>query len=141
MTQREHLIRKCTLCDTVVEVLNQCGPEIICCGRRMSIVAHRSTAPQRDQHILLMEPHGATTVVRVGAPEHPVTKSHHIAWIEVLAGGRCLRQYLAPGEEAKAVFEIAAQQITAGRCYCNLHGLWRFTPQAMRQVDEFAQAG
>lgn len=134
MTQSEHLIRKCSICDTVVEVLDECGPELICCGRQMRILSEHSTSPERDAHILLIEPGAGGTVVKVGVHGHDTSESHHIAWIEVLAGGKCLRQFLQAGDEPCVCFDIPAEQITSGRCYCNVHGLWRFTPKAMKQV-------
>jgi superoxide reductase len=138
MHNEERRICKCSLCDTVVEVLDPCGPELICCGRQMEDVTGHAGSPQREKHILLMDEHDGQTTLRVGINGHENSEKHYIAWIEVLADGKCLRQYITPPQEAKASFQIAAADISAGRCYCNIHGLWRFSAQTMRRTPELA---
>jgi superoxide reductase len=50
-------------------------------------------------------------------------EKHYIEWIELIADGKCYRQFLKPGDKPEATFAITAKQVTA-REFCNLHGHW-----------------
>jgi superoxide reductase len=51
-------------------------------------------------------------------------EKHYIEWIEIQAGDKVYKQYLAPGQKPEAVFMVDAEKVVA-REYCNLHGLWK----------------
>ena len=62
--------------------------------------------------------------VKVGSVPHPMEESHYIEWVQILADGKAYRQYLEPGQEPEAVFNVEIEGVTA-RELCNVHGLWK----------------
>jgi superoxide reductase len=62
--------------------------------------------------------------VTVGSVPHPMTDEHYIEWIELLADGKAYRQFLKPGDEPEALFNVSADSVSA-REHCNVHGLWK----------------
>lgn len=124
MTHKQTHIYKCPVCDTVVEVLEPCGLELVCCGPQMVKLREKVCGPTAP-HALLVERHGDGVRVRVGNPTHPMERDHQIIWIEISAAGMCYRQFLRPGQKPEAHFSISTQQPIVARVYCNAHGLWR----------------
>lgn len=121
--QRRIQIYKCPICDTVVEVLEQCGLELVCCGPEMIPLKERVCAPS-DPHGIAIERCRDGVRIHVGQRRHQMVHDHQIVWLEVCTEGQCYRQFLKPGEAPEAFFGIAARDIVA-RAYCNAHGLWR----------------
>jgi len=62
--------------------------------------------------------------VKVGSVPHPMKEEHLIEWIELLADGKAYRQFLKPGDEPEAKFNVKAGSVSA-REHCNVHGLWK----------------
>jgi len=62
--------------------------------------------------------------VIVGTTLHPMKEEHYIKWIELIAGDKVYREYLAPGMAPEAVFMVEEENVSA-REYCNLHGHWK----------------
>ncbi len=87
-------ILRCTVCETTVEVLEQTGPELVCCGRVMEERIKNTDYCGGEMHAPVVEQIAGGIRVNVGAYEHPMTARHHIQWIEVVADGRLERQYL-----------------------------------------------
>jgi superoxide reductase len=126
-------IYKCPVCDTVVEVLNEWGQpdgpgwglDIVCCGRSMGRMRERTRDRRRDAHLPVIQRTDGGVKVSIGRPGHVMEEDHYLEWIEVLSNGRCYRQFLRPGDEPAAVFNIAFRPDLVARAFCNLHGLWR----------------
>ncbi|MFB3891584.1 MAG: desulfoferrodoxin family protein [Phycisphaerae bacterium] len=116
---------KCPVCDTVVEILEPCGIDLVCCGPEMIPLGERTCGPS-DPHAIIIERRGGQAVVRVGRRGHSMEVDHHIAWIEVTSAGQCCRQFLRPGDPPEAIFAVNGADVVA-RAYCNAHGLWRTT--------------
>ena len=117
-------ILKCSVCDSVMEVLDACSLELICCGRPMAILQEQDASASAEEHTLIVEETQRGLHVHVGDDEHPMDEVHHIRWIELVAGRRHLRHRLSPREHPSATFDIdPADGIV--RAYCNRHGLWR----------------
>ena len=123
MAQRQARLYKCPVCDTVVEVLEPCGVELVCCGPEMIALGERTCDPA-DPHAIIVERRGGQVLVRVGSLGHSMDEDHHIAWIEVSSAGQCCRQFLRPGDPPEAAFAVRGGEIVA-RAYCSAHGLWR----------------
>ncbi len=123
MSELHTKIYKCPVCDTVVEVLEHCGLELVCCGPEM-IPLREKTCGMDDPHALIVERCREGIKVRVGSSPHGMDEEHHIVWIEVNSAGKCYRQFLSPGDEPEAVFRIDSLDVVA-KVYCNAHGLWR----------------
>jgi superoxide reductase len=117
-------VYKCELCGNIVEVLHAGGGTLACCGQPMKHLVENTTDAATEKHVPVVEKSGNTVKVAVGSVAHPMTDDHLIEWIEVQAGEAVCRKYLSAGAAPEAVFEIAADAVTA-RAYCNLHGLWK----------------
>jgi superoxide reductase len=118
-------IYKCAVCDTLVEVISERGPELLCCGRPMDCLDERTSDRDRDQHQIAIEKTATGIRVRMGEPAHPMRENHRVDWIEVIdAEGRSYRTFLRPGAPPEAEFDLSSANVVA-RAYCSLHGLWR----------------
>lgn len=115
-------VYRCAICDTTVEVLEQWGAELTCCGRCMEPAVEHSWGDGDDDHVPVIETTAAGVWVHVGA-DHPMDDDHRILWIELLADGRCSRQHLEPGQAPQASFDFRGRDMIA-RAYCNVNGLW-----------------
>lgn len=131
---------KCPVCDTVIEVLEDCGLELVCCGPEMTELTER-VCNHHQPHALVAEKCSGTVKVRVGRQPHPMDEDHHIAWIELIADGQSCRRFLRPGEPPEAIFSADVRKCVI-RAYCNAHGLWRSSDgprsKARRQVAKVA---
>jgi len=123
MTERLQ-VYKCGICGNIVEVMHTGGGELVCCGQAMALVKENTVDAAKEKHVPVVERTADGFKVKVGSVAHPMEDKHWIEWVEVIADGQVLRQYLKPGQAPEAVFCIKADTVTA-REYCNLHGLWK----------------
>ena len=100
------------------------GGELVCCGQAMALVKENTVDAAKEKHVPVVERTADGFKVKVGSVAHPMEDKHWIEWVEVIADGKVLRQYLKPGQAPEAVFCVKADTVTA-REYCNLHGLWK----------------
>ncbi len=117
-------VYKCELCGNIVEVLNAGAGELVCCGQAMTLFTENSVDAAKEKHVPVVEKTDGGYTVKLGSVPHPMEDKHYIQWIELLADGVVLRQFLKPGDAPEATFATGATEVTA-RAYCNLHGLWR----------------
>jgi len=117
-------IYKCESCGNIVEVVEGGGAELVCCGDEMKLMNENTVDAAKEKHVPVIKFSEGSVKVTVGDVPHPMEEKHHIQWIEVIADGKAYRQFLKPGDQPEALFELSAQTITA-REYCNLHGLWK----------------
>jgi superoxide reductase len=123
MTERLQ-VYKCGICGNIVEVMHTGGGELVCCGQAMALVKENTVDAAKEKHVPVVERTADGFKVKVGSVAHPMEDKHWIEWVEVIADGKVLRQYLKPGQAPEAVFCVKADTVTA-REYCNLHGLWK----------------
>lgn len=123
MAQR-HEVYKCEACGNIVEVLHGGGGELVCCGEAMKPMVENTVDAAKEKHVPVIEKVPGGVKVLVGSVAHPMEEKHYIEWIEIIADGKVLRQYLAPGAAPEATFAVEAADIAA-REYCSLHGLWK----------------
>ncbi|MGD8501734.1 MAG: desulfoferrodoxin [Phycisphaerales bacterium] len=117
-------IYKCATCGNIVEVLHGGVGELVCCGKPMELLDEKTADATTEKHVPLIEKIDGGYKVKVGSVPHPMEDKHYIEWIELLADGKAYRQFLEPGEEPEAVFNIEAGSVSA-REHCNVHGLWK----------------
>ncbi|MHC4156064.1 MAG: desulfoferrodoxin [Planctomycetota bacterium] len=117
-------IYKCVTCGNIVQVLHGGAGELVCCGEPMRQMTENTVDAAKEKHVPVIEKIEGGFKVKVGSVAHPMEEKHYIEWIELLADGRAYRQFLQPGMQPEAVFNIQADSVTA-REYCNLHGLWK----------------
>lgn len=124
MPTKRFQIYKCPVCDTMVEIIDEVGMELVCCGPPMVCLGEQTDQPGSDEHRPRLIREDGGLKVAVGESAHPMDEDHHISWIEVFADGQVIRRYLGPGQPAEAHFPISPDRALA-RCYCNRHGLWK----------------
>jgi superoxide reductase len=117
-------IYKCNTCGNIVEVLHGGAGELVCCGKPMELLDEKTADAATEKHVPVIEKIDGGYKVKVGSVPHPMTEEHLIEWIELLADGKAYRQFLEPGMEPDAVFNVEADSASA-REYCNVHGLWK----------------
>jgi superoxide reductase len=116
-------VYKCADCGNVVEVLNAGNGSFVCCGKPMVHLAPKSADQGKEKHVPVIEKFNGGFKVKIGSIPHPMEEKHFIEWIEVITDGKVYRQSLKPGQAPEAVFNLAAENVSA-RESCNLHGLW-----------------
>jgi len=118
----------CGICGNQVEMIEDGGSELICCGEPMMLLASSSEAAMDEKHELVIEETEEGLSVQVGKNEvHPSTPSHFIQWIECWIGNHMMRHHLAPNDPPKIVFHVK-EWLKDGkkpriRAYCNIHGM------------------
>ena len=117
-------VYKCGVCGNIVEVLHAGKGNLVCCGQPMNMLVENTVDAAKEKHVPVIEKVEGGVKVKVGEVAHPMEDKHWIEWVEIIADGKTFRQYLNPGEVPEAIFNVAADQITA-REYCNIHGLWK----------------
>lgn len=117
-------IYKCSVCGNIVEVLHTGDGQLVCCGQPMELLDERKEDTGYEKHLPVIENKGSEVIVTVGSILHPMEESHYIELIEVIADGKIYREFLKPGDQPTASFNITADKIIA-RGYCNIHGLWQ----------------
>lgn len=123
MSDNSLRILRCGTCETTVETLEQWGLELICCGRQMDPLLAKTGGAGTRRHAPVAHLTADGVRVSVGRELHPMLPGHRIVWIDILAGGKCYRQFLQPGQPPRATFEVEPGEIIA-RAYCSIHGLW-----------------
>lgn len=129
---------KCPVCDTVVEVLAECGLEMVCCGPAMIPLAKRKVEDGGDSHALVVNWSKGGLHVKIGPGGHRMEEDHFISWIEVRTPSSCYRQFLQPGQPPCASFAVDAREAVV-RAYCNVHGLWEAEAQQPRSAASTAR--
>lgn len=119
-------IYKCELCGNSVEVLHGGVGELMCCKQPMRLFTENTTEASKEKHVPVIEKTATGVKVTIGSIAHPMEEKHYIEWIELLVGGKVLRQFLKPGDAPSAFFEgVPSSAPVSAREYCNLHGLWK----------------
>lgn len=117
-------IYKCEVCGNIVEVLHAGGGELVCCGQPMVLMTENTVDASKEKHVPVIEKVEGGYLVKVGGVAHPMEEKHYIEWIELIADGKCYREFLKPGQAPEAFFCVKADKVAA-REYCNIHGLWK----------------
>ncbi len=117
-------IYKCAQCGNIVEVLHGGGGQLVCCGGPMDLLEEKTADAATEKHVPVIEKIDGGYKVKVGSVPHPMLEEHFIEWIELLADGKAYRQFLEPGAEPEAIFNVEADSVGA-REHCNVHGLWK----------------
>lgn len=117
-------VYKCEICGNMVEILNDAGGTLVCCGKPMTLLNENTVDAAVEKHIPVAEEKDGELLVKVGEVEHPMVDEHFIQWVEVITkDGQVLRQHLNPGDKPVATFKFKGD-VDRVREYCNLHGLW-----------------
>ncbi len=117
-------VYKCEMCGNIVEVLHGGAGELVCCGEPMTLMTEQTADAAVEKHVPVSEKTDDGVKVTVGSVPHPMEEKHHIEWIEVVAGGKAYREFLAPGGPPEATLCVDGD-IEMVREFCNVHGLWK----------------
>jgi superoxide reductase len=114
---------RCEECGNIVELINNGGGELVCCGQPMVELKANTTDAANEKHVPVVEKQDGKLVATVGAVEHPMTDAHYIQWIAAVTDKGIFRVNLTPSDKPKAVFTgLNVKEVYE---YCNLHGLWK----------------
>lgn len=114
---------KCTICGTVVEMLNGNSNSLMCCGQNMLEMKANTADAAVEKHVPAIEVQGNEVIARVGEVNHPMDEDHYIMWIALAYDNTEIKINLKPGEIPEAKFPyIPGSMVYA---YCNKHGLWK----------------
>lgn len=118
------IIKKCTKCGAVVQVLQNCNCSsdcgIQCCGEKMVELVPNSVDAAAEKHVPIYEVKEGELFIRVN---HVMEEEHYIEWITVISNDKEITTYFKPGDEPVARCKyIPGSTIYA---YCNKHSLWK----------------
>lgn len=120
-----HLLElyKCKICQNIVEVVHDGVGNLVCCDESMKLM--EETIPNKDDaHFAHIEYLDEKT--KKISYNHPMTKEHHIEFIEVISNDKkyVKRKHLNPEESCELVFECDCKAGFYTRLYCNIHGAY-----------------
>jgi superoxide reductase len=115
---------RCKECGNIVELVNDGGGQLVCCGQPMVELKANTTDAAKEKHVPVVEKQGDSLVVKVGSVAHPMTAEHWIQWIAVVTECGIFRKTLNPGDKPEKKFDCM-HKVVAVYEYCNLHGLWK----------------
>ena len=115
----------CPHCGNIVEMVQDAGVKLICCGQKMDELVAGSVEASLEKHIPAVNVDGGVVEVKVGVLEHPMVDNHWIQWVELVSDKGVQRKYLNPGEAPKVKFLLSGEKPLAVYTYCNIHGLWK----------------
>ena len=122
---------KCPICGNVVEVVEDHGVPVMCCGKPMVELTANTTDGALEKHVPVLSIDGDKLHVKVGEVSHPMTDEHLITTIIAVFNNQVLRVDLTSADQPEAVFAIGDYKGTIEVYeYCNLHGLWKATIEA-----------
>lgn len=117
---------KCMHCGNIVEMVEDKGVNVVCCGEPMQLLNPNTTDAATEKHVPVAEVEGNVVKVKVGSVEHPMTEEHHIAFIILETDKGVQRKALDPVGKPEAEFVLAeGEKPVAAYEYCNLHGFWK----------------
>ena len=117
---------KCSVCGNIVEMIEDKGVPVMCCGQKMVELVPGTTDAAVEKHVPVINQDGRKVVVEVGGVAHPMAAEHYIEWIVLETEKGYQKVDLKPEEAPKAEFALAeGDKVVAAYAYCNLHGLWK----------------
>ena len=119
---------RCEVCGNIVELINNGGGELVCCGQPMVELKAKTADAANEKHVPVVETQDGKFVAKVGSVEHPMTNEHYIQWIAAVTDTGIYRINLTPRDKPKAVFcDLDVKDVKEVYEYCNVHGLWKAT--------------
>lgn len=119
------LFYRCSICGNLVNVIENSGVSMVCCGQNMDLPIANTTDASTELHVPFITIVDKHIQVQIGEKPHPQTSEHHICWIAAVQGNSIQRVDLSPdGKTPTAKFSIRGKTVTV-YAYCNLHGLWK----------------
>ena len=124
MKQVRYLL--CKHCHNLVQVVQDAGVPIVCCGEPMTELVPNSTDAAGEKHVPVVEVQGNQVIVNIGSVAHPMTEAHLITWVCLETAQGWQRKPLTANDAPSVVFALAdGDSVKTAYAYCNLHGLWK----------------
>ena len=98
---------KCAVCGNIVEMIEDKGVPVMCCGKPMNELQANTTDGALEKHVPVAEIVDGSLHVKVGSMEHPMLAEHYITMILVEAGDMVYRKNLKPGEKPEGILQSA----------------------------------
>lgn len=115
----------CEHCREVVELIDDKGVPVSCCGAPMTELTCRTTEAGGEKHLPSVTVENGVVNVQVGSVPHPMTKEHLIEWVQLETDRGMQRKHLAADYAPAVKFHIGDEKPLAVYAYCNTHGLWK----------------
>lgn len=116
---------RCKHCGNMVELINNGGMPMICCGEPMGELIPNTVEASAEKHVPEVSVQEQLVQVKIGSVAHPMTEEHHIEFIYLQTEKGGQRKVLKVGLEAAAAFAVLEDKPLEVFAYCNLHGLWK----------------
>lgn len=117
-------IFKCPICGNLIEVINDGGGTLVCCGQEMEEQTINANETVFEKHIPSIIKDGNLVKVQVGSTIHPMISEHYIEWITLVDETGSYRKTMSPNEDPIVEFETASEHFTV-YAYCNIHGFYK----------------
>lgn len=116
---------KCMHCGNIIEMVEDHGVPVICCGEPMKLLRAGETDGAQEKHVPIVTTEDGLVRACVGEVTHPMSDEHHIAFVILVTDKGVYRKNLPHTGKPEAVFALAdGETPEAVFEYCNLHGLW-----------------
>ncbi len=117
---------KCAHCGNIVQLVEDMGPAVVCCGEPMRLLNPNTEEAAHEKHIPVVSCDGSKVSVVVGSVAHPMVEEHYIGWIVLETEQGYDLKYLDHTGAPEVNFAVAdGDKAVAVYAYCNLHGLWK----------------
>lgn len=117
---------RCEHCGNIIEMVEDKGVPVVCCGQRMTELVAGTSDGAREKHVPVYEVKDNIVHVKVGEVAHPMIPEHYIEWIVLQTKNGVQRKKLNPGDKPEACFALCdGDEVESVYAYCNLHGLWK----------------
>jgi len=117
---------KCETCGNIMEVINESGIPVICCGQKMTELIPGLSDGAQEKHVPVAVVNEDEVVIMIGAVEHPMVEEHYIQWIAIETTNGSQSRKLDYTDKPRAEFKLAkGEELVAVYEYCNIHGLWK----------------
>lgn len=117
---------RCEHCGNIIEMVEDKGVPVVCCGQRMTELVAGTSDGAREKHVPVYEVKDNIVHVKVGEVAHPMIPEHYIEWIVLQTKNGVQRKELNPGDKPEACFALCdGDEVESVYAYCNLHGLWK----------------
>ena len=119
-------IYKCMHCGNIVEMIEDHGVPVICCGEPMKLFKAGETDGAAEKHVPVVKVEGDVIRACVGDVAPPMAEVDHVAFMWLVTDKGVHRAVLDHTGAPEAVFHLAeGEKAEAVYEFCNLHGLWK----------------
>lgn len=124
---KQNAIYKCEVCGNVASIIEAKAPDIVCCGKPMTLLEEKTADEGKEKHVPVIETIEGGVRVKVGSVPHPMEDAHYIELIQLVKDDNIvIGKRLKPGDEPAAEFCcLARTDGLKARALCNVHGLWK----------------